>query len=387
MDIESGGCGYFSFAFPAQATALRWADGTPAGGIVARSSAAENSPELTIQWVADEKTLTLQQAADSRKSVYYAADEQRILFSTRLPELLKMCGTDKTRFDPRCVADLIVVGFVAAPRTPYQGIYQLAPGAAIVWRYGDARLEHTCSASAAPSPQTIGVSFSGRAGNIPAQPQLSDNAMLINVIPQLAALTGEAHGDPGLLRLLLRLGHQRSAPCHVHLGYDLDPETLRAATRFKQPWIRRAAQRSLQHYWNEVRYPEIAGWFSPPETAFDGEWIRHLIISERQRVIQQVATVYQQAVNYYHCPRIDEENMGVKVNNENFSSDSPEAANLYCRAVQLNMSATFINQLVDFSPRKIFRRNEKQQDHRLSSLICAMTSLNYLERFHHRLPQ
>lgn len=387
MGIESGGCGDLSFAFPETATKLRWGDGTPAGGIIAASSAGENSPELTVQWNAEEKTLTLRRAAGSRKSLYYAADEQRILFSTLLPQLLKLCGTDETRFDQRCVADLIVVGFIAAPRTPYQGIYQLAPGATIVWRYGDAEPEYTLSASAAPSPETIGVSFSGRAGNMPAQPQLSDNVMLINVIPQLAALTGEAHGDPGLLRLLLRLGCQRSASCHVHLGCDLDPETLRVTTRFKQPWIRRAAQRSLQHYWNEVRYPEIASWFSPPQTTFDGKWIRHLMIAERQRIIQQVVTAYQQTADYYYRSRDDEENMDVKLNNEKFSADSPEIGNLYCRAVQLNQSTTFINQFIDFSPAKIFRRDEKQPNDVLSSLICAMTSLNYLERFHHRLSQ
>lgn len=385
MTIESGYCGATSYAISGAATPLCWADGAQAGAIFTDPCSAENNHDVTVLWDAQTKSLTLRHGVGSRTSLYYAADAQRIVFSTRLPQLLKMCGTANIRFDHRCLADLIVVGFIAAPRTPYQGIYQLAPGAQIVWRHGSAELEYAHSGCNGVEPAITGVSFSGRAGNLPPQLQLSNNVMMINVIPQLAALSGEAHGDPGLLRLLLRLARRRAESCHIHLGSDLDPEMLRVATRFQQPWIKRGAQKTLQQYWHEVRYPEIAAWFSPPQTTHDGEWIKCLMIRERQRAIQQIATAYQQAAEYYYHPQDNEENMDAKVNYETFSLDSPEVGNIFCRAVQLKMRSAFIDKFIDFSPARIFRRDQEKNNNALTGLICAMTSLNYLERFHHRL--
>ncbi|CQJ56199.1 Uncharacterised protein [Yersinia intermedia] len=387
MAIERGWCGKAEFASSEALTQLHWADGAPAGAIVRGSPTAKADNEIIVHWDAKGKSLTLQHTTGSRKSLYYAADEQRIVFSTRLPQLLNMRGPANTRFDRRCLADLIVVGFITAPRTPYQGIYQLAPGTQIVWRYGSSQLECADSGCAAVQSAIIGVSFSGRAGNIPAQPQLSDNVMMMNTIPQLAALSGEAHGDPGLLRLLLRLARRRSDLCHVRLDSDLDPEMLRVATRFNQPWIRRVAQKELQQYWYEVRQPEIAEWFSPPQTVSDGEWIKHLMVCERQRVIHQIAATYQQTAEYYHNPQDDEEELNAGLNNEDFSRCSPEAGNLFCRAVQLKISTAFIDKFINLSPARLFRRDEIKSDNALNSLICAITSLNYLERFHHRLPR
>ena len=385
MTIQSGYCGIKPYTTSEAATQLCWADGTLAGTIVVEMASSEDNNEVIVHWDAQEKSLTLQHAIGSRKSLYYVADEQRIVFSTRLPQLLNMCGTSNIRFDHRCIADLIVVGFVAAPRTPYKGIYQLAPGSQIVWRHGSTELEYTFSGCTTVQATMAGVRFSGRAGSVPTHLKLSDNVMMVNAIPQLAALSGEAHGDPGLLRLLLRLARRRSESCHIHLGSDLEPEMLQVATRFNQPWIRRGAQKELQQYWYDVRYPEIVEWFSPPQTMHDGEWVKYLIVCERLRAIQLISTAYQQTAEYHLHPHDDEETMGAKVNHEMFSLTSTEVGNVFCRAVRLKVNSEFIAKFINLSPAKVFRRDEAESNNSLIGLICGMTSLNYLERFYHRL--
>ena len=386
MAIESGWCGKAEYAFSEASTRLHWADGPLAGAIFSSSAATDAEPEIIFHWEEQSKTLTLQHLMASRKSLYYSADEQRVVFSTRLPQLLSLQGTANTRIDQRCLADLIAVGYIAAPRTPYHGIYQLAPGSQIVWHYGSAELTHAAFGCAAVQPPVIGASFTGLAGKIPAQLPLSDNVMMMNAIPHLAALSGEAHGDPGLLRLLLRLAQRRSDPLHIRLDSDLVPEALPGEKRFHQRWLKRAGQKALQQYWYEVRQPEIAGWFSPPQTASDGEWVKKLMMYERQRVTHQIAANYHQTVSYYCHPQDTEEILEAGLNNEKLSRHSPEVGNLFCRAVQLKNNSALISEFINLSPNRVFQRREIENLYEMNSLLCAVTSLNYLERFHHRLP-
>ncbi|WP_340617577.1 hypothetical protein [Xenorhabdus entomophaga] len=385
MEILYGWCGKKEYTWPDADCRWYYADGRIAGSVATALSNGQNDVLINTQWDCENETLTIKRDRWSQPPLYYAADEEQVVFSSRLPHLLKLTGKTSVDIDYQCLADLIATGFISAPRTPFLGVYQLAPGAQITWVRG--REQVLCEHHTIHHCQTfpVGIGFAGAKNGRVINPSLSPNVMMLNAIPYLTALTGEAYGDLGLLRLFNRLRNLHADSYTVQLNNDLLPQDFDAAKRFKQHNLSRSGHKILQKYWNEVRMPEIAEWF--PKGNADSEWLwyRNLVISERQRAVTTIAKKLGfESTLYFDATNI-EETLRAKNDSEIFSLEAPESGNLFFRSLKLKNTQSAINDYVNLVPSNKYYAKAKEGSSSLTGMLCAALSLNYLERFCHRL--
>lgn len=339
------------------------------------------------QWDAGRRLLILSRTTEAALPLYYLCRHGKLFFSNRLPWLLSQLGDVASAIDMNCLADLAIIGFVAAPRTQYRDVFQLPPAAQLQWCWGEATPNVALLQTSRAAPPAVGVTLRQRqGGKAPDMVQLSDNVMMYNAIPHGAAMLGESHGDPALLRLSLHMRQLREEAAHFRLGAGAPEPEASALQRLSVPWLKRRWQRRLHDYWQTTRVPEIARWFAAEETMSEAEWLSALIASERQRIIRLMAQAYQQQADFYYAAKETELHLSAEQVDKIFNLDAPEAGNLFCHAVLLGKSSVKVRRYMTLSPNKIRREWGKENNRQLIGLICAISSLDYLDRFYYRLP-
>ncbi|MBF4801480.1 hypothetical protein [Aeromonas hydrophila] len=355
-------------------------DGSVAGQL-------SESTLVSCQWDAGRRLMTLSRTTDDDLPLYYLCRHGQLFFSSHLPWLLSQLGPVASAIDMNCLADLAIVGFVAAPRTQYRDIFQLPPAAQLQWYWGEAEPEVALLQRLRAAPPAIGVTLrQEQSRKAPDITQLSDSVMMYNAIPHSAAILGESHGDLALLRLLLHMRHLRADAVHFRFGSCVSEPETSALQRLAVPWLKRRWQRGLLDYWKTTRVPEIARWFIAENTMSEVKWLSALITSEQQRMIRLMAQAYQQHTEFYYSAKEMELHLSDEQVDDSFNLDAPEAGNLFCQAVLLGKSSVKMKQYLKLSPKKLQREWDKKNNRQLAGMICAILSLDYLDKFYCRLP-
>lgn len=86
-------------------------------------------------WDLTSRRLLLARDRVGKKPLYYAHDEERILFASELKALL-VDSSVKRALNAEAIDDYLSFGAVPAPRTIYQGIYQVPAAHYLVWERG-----------------------------------------------------------------------------------------------------------------------------------------------------------------------------------------------------------------------------------------------------------
>lgn len=86
-------------------------------------------------WDAREQSLFLARDRVGKKPLVYVASQDVFAFASELKAVLEVPGCS-TRLDPDAVDAYLVLGYVPAPLTIFQGIRKLQPGHSLKWRKG-----------------------------------------------------------------------------------------------------------------------------------------------------------------------------------------------------------------------------------------------------------
>lgn len=355
-------------------------DGNVAGLVSAATA-------MDWQWDAEQRQVSFLRQSEDACALYYCCRHGRLLFSSHLPWLLAQLKEKDSIIDMNCLADLAIVGFVAPPRAQYRDVFQVPPGAQLQWRPGETVCALTPLNKMPVAPPATGVTLTLLPGkNAPEVTSLSDNLIMYNEIPHCAAMPGESHGDPALLRLSLHMRQQHEEVAHVRFESCEPMAEQNALQRLSIPWLKCRWRHHLQTYWQTIRAPEIAHWFTGTSTLPETEWLTGLIASERQRIVRLMAQAYHLQAEFYYDAREAEQILLVESTDRSFSLIAPETGNLFCHAVILGKSSAKINHCLMLSPKKRWREWSKKGNSQRVRMICAVSSLNYLDGFHYRLP-
>ena len=107
-------------------------------------------------WDVARQRLVLARDRIGEKPLYYMADGARLLFGSECKAILQ--DVRKRTVDRQAVCDYLAMGYVAAPRTFYEGISKLPPGHLLV--YADGRAETRAYWTLPPRPDTA-LPFAG----------------------------------------------------------------------------------------------------------------------------------------------------------------------------------------------------------------------------------
>lgn len=358
-----------------------------AGRVSSSSREGAISAETPWRWDAELQMLSLSRLTADQQPLYYACRKGQLMFSSHLPWLLSQLGKMVTAIDLNCLADLIMIGFVPPPRTQYHGVFQLPPFTQIQWQWGKDAPKLVSFAAPYRGRLAVGVTIRSLPGKkTPEVMQLSNNVMMYNAIPHSAAMLGESHGDLALLRLSLRLRCQRAELAHFR--FDGEPLADGSSVEYllSAPWLKRRWRQRLHDYWTTVRVPEIERWFACGDSMTQAEWQRRLIVTERQRIIRLMAEAYHQQAEFYFRAKDTEQNLFVQQENESFSLEAPEVGSLFCHAVLLGKLSAKMNDYLSLSPDGLRREWGAKNNTQLIKVLCAISSLEYLDKFYFRLP-
>lgn len=90
-------------------------------------------------WDVKRRRLVLVRDRIGEKPLYYAQDEQGLLFGSEIKAILQ--SRRQRAVDPQSVCDFLAAGYVAGPRTFYRGIHKLPPGHLLVYEQGQVSVQ------------------------------------------------------------------------------------------------------------------------------------------------------------------------------------------------------------------------------------------------------
>lgn len=90
-------------------------------------------------WDVKRRRLVLARDRIGEKPLFYTHDERGLLFGSEIKAILQ--SRRQRAVDPQSVCDFLAAGYVAGPRTFYQGIQKLPPGHLLVYEQGQASVQ------------------------------------------------------------------------------------------------------------------------------------------------------------------------------------------------------------------------------------------------------